>query len=238
MGIIGKGTRMNEREIERAALARLQRVKAAYQSFIKLNYEHAAEDCRTCPTRGVCCTDAHFVNVNITRLEAVAIRETLARTPRLNEKTRRAIYRRARATVELYSLSATGDTFAQTYSCPLYDSSVGCLVHARAKPAPCVQHACYESWEDLPPASLQARTEHRVEQLNTEVYGAAWAWLSIPLWLTLVDPERDGAELEIMAREWCTRRRDVENSSTYRARQIDKTTRHRRARLPVINSRA
>ncbi|MBA2734562.1 MAG: hypothetical protein H0U54_17005, partial [Acidobacteria bacterium] len=73
---------MYEKSKEHAALARLQRVKSAYQSFIKLNYEHAAEDCGTCPTRGVCCTDAHFVNVHITRLEAVAIRETLRRTPR------------------------------------------------------------------------------------------------------------------------------------------------------------
>ena len=90
---------MSRKQSEREALAQLQRVKASYQSLIKLNYEHAAEDCRTCPTRGVCCTDAHFVNVNITRLEAVAIRETIARTPRLNEKRRRAIYERARAVV-------------------------------------------------------------------------------------------------------------------------------------------
>src|SRR3954469_12592765 len=111
---------MGENDKERVALARLQRVKASYQSFIKLNYEHEAEDCLTCPTRGVCCTDAHFVNVNITRLEAVAIRETLARTPRLDEKGRRAVYERAHGAVELYGLSAAGDTFAQTFSCPLY----------------------------------------------------------------------------------------------------------------------
>src|SRR5436309_10244655 len=114
---------------EAEALARLQRSKAAFQTHVKLNFEHRALDCRACPTRGVCCTDAHFVNVNITRLEAVAIRETIARTPRLNEKRRRAIYERARAVVKRYGLSATGDTFAQTYSCPLYEPSVGCLVH-------------------------------------------------------------------------------------------------------------
>jgi hypothetical protein len=225
---------MVEKEKERVALARLQRVKTAYQSFIKLNYEHEAEDCLTCPTRGVCCTDAHFVNVNITRLEAVAIRETLARTPRLDEKGRRAVYERAHGAVELYGLSAAGDTFAQTFSCPLYEPAVGCLVHRRAKPAPCIQHACYENWMDLPPASLQARTEHRVEQLNEEVYGAAWAWLPIPLWLTLVDPEKGGAELEIMAREWSTRRMSVES----RARRIVNVVPRRRASLPVIRSRA
>ena len=223
---------------ERLALARLQRVKAAYQSFIKLNYEHRAKDCGTCPTRGVCCTDEHFVNVNITRLEAVAIRETLARTPRLDEKGRRAIYERARKAVKRYGLSAAGDTFAQTFSCPLYEPSAGCLVHRRAKPAPCSQHACYDSWEDLPPASLQSRTEHRVEQLNEEVYGGAWAWLPLPLWLVLVDTEADGAELEILAHEWSARRLNVENSQRRRARQIGKSTSHRRASLPVIRLRA
>ncbi len=77
---------------EAEAVARLQRSKAAFQTHVKLNFEHAARDCRACPTPGVCCTDAHFVNVHITRLEAVAIRETLARTPRLTEEERRAVY--------------------------------------------------------------------------------------------------------------------------------------------------
>lgn len=229
---------MVEKDKERLALARLQRVKAAYQSFIKLNYEQRAEDCSTCPTRGVCCTDAHFVNVNITRLEAVAIRETLARTPRLDEKGRRAIYERARQAVERYGLSAAGDTFAQTFSCPLYEPSAGCLVHRRAKPAPCIQHACYDSWQDLPPASLQSRTEHRVEQLNVEVYGGAWAWLPIPLWLALVDTEADATRLEILAREWSARRLNVENSQMRRGQQIGKITSQRRASLPVIRLRA
>lgn len=214
---------MDETDHKRAALAQLQRVKASYQSFIKLNYEHAAEDCRVCPTRGVCCVDAHFVNVHITRLEAVAIRETLERTPRLSDAGRRAIYKRAREAVEQFNLRATGDTFKQTYSCPLYEPMVGCLVHRRAKPAPCIQHACYENWEDLPPASLQARTEHRVEQLNVEVYGTAWAWLPTPVWLTLVDPESDGAELEHLVRGWTARR--TKSNSTTQARQLAGSTR-------------
>jgi hypothetical protein len=180
---------------EAAALARLQREKRAYQSHIKLHYEPAARSCRTCPTPGACCTDAHFVNVHITRLEAVAIRETLARTPRLNDDERRAVYERARLTVERYNLYASGDTFTQTFACPLFAPGTGCLVHARAKPAPCVQHACYDNWTDMPPNSLQWRAERRVEQLNEQVYGSAWAWLPLPLWLTLVDPEADGASL-------------------------------------------
>ncbi|HEV7377178.1 MAG TPA: hypothetical protein VGN95_20845 [Pyrinomonadaceae bacterium] len=225
---------MSRKQSEQEALAQLQRAKASYQSFIKLNYEHAAEDCRTCPTRGVCCMDAHFVNVHITRLEAVAIRETLARTPRLSDAGRRAVYARAVEAVKRYNLSAAGDTFKQTYSCPLYESSVGCLVHARAKPAPCIQHACYENWEDLPPASLQARTEHRVEQLNEEVYGAEWGWLPVPVWLTLVDPESDGAELERLMRQWSARRTKSEGNSAHQAQQ---GTGRKRASLPVIHTR-
>jgi hypothetical protein len=191
---------------EAAALARLKRSKAAFQSHIKINYERAARDCRVCSTPGVCCTDAHFVNVHITRLEAVAMRETLERTPRLTEVERRAVYARAREAVERYKLRAAGDTFAQTYSCPLYQPGRGCLVHARAKPAPCVQHACYDNWEDVPPADLQWRAERRIEQLNNEVYGTAWAWLPTPLWLTLVDPDSGGAELARLVHLWGARR--------------------------------
>lgn len=192
---------------EAAALARLQRGKAAFQSHIKLNYERAARPCAECPTPGVCCTDAHFVNVHITRLEAVAIRETLRRTPRLDAAARSGVYERARATVARYGLTVTGDTFARTYSCPLFAPGAGCLVHARAKPAPCVQHACYDNWRDVPPAELQWRTEARVEKLNDQVYGAAWAWLPTPVWLTLVDPASDGAELSRLTRLWESRRR-------------------------------
>jgi len=191
---------------EAEALARLRRSKAAFQTHVKLNYEHRARDCRACPTPGVCCTDAHFVNVHITRLEAVAVRETLARTPRLDAEARRAVYARARAAVARYGLTVAGDTFAQTYSCPLFVKDAGCLVHRRAKPAPCIHHACYDDWSDVPPADAQWREERRVEQLNAEVYGAAWAWLPLPVWLTLVDPDSDGAELDRLARAWESRR--------------------------------
>ena len=192
---------------EAAALALLQRGKTAYQSHVKTTYERAARPCAACPTPGVCCTDAHFVNVHITRLEAVAIRETLSRTPRLDDAARSSVYERARAAVARYGLSVAGDTFARTYSCPLFATGAGCLVHARAKPAPCVQHACYDDWRDVPPAELQWRAEARVEKLNDQVYGAAWAWLPTPVWLTLVDPSSDGAELSRLTRLWESRRR-------------------------------
>jgi hypothetical protein len=190
---------------EREAVARLKRGKVRFQTHVKLNYEHRALSCRACPTPGVCCTDAHFVNVHITRLEAVAIRDTLARTPRLSEDERRAVYLRAHEAVKRYGLKPSGDTLAQTFSCPLFLKGVGCLVHQRAKPAPCVQHACYEDWADVPPLDGQWREEGRVERLNTEVYGAAWEWLPLPVWLTLVDPDADGAELRGLVRAWESR---------------------------------
>jgi hypothetical protein len=224
---------------EAAALARLQREKAAYRSHIKINYEPAARSCSACPTPGVCCTDAHFVNVHITRLEAVAIRETLARTPRLDEAARRAVYQRAQLAVERYGLHASlaSDTYAQTYSCPLFAPDAGCLVHARAKPAPCIQHACYDNWEEMPPVALQWRTEHSVELLNDKTYGAAWAWLPTPLWLTLVDPYGDGSELARLERVWSTRRANSTAAAATATHNFAHRAPQQRRSLPVIVAR-
>ena len=224
----------DERESE--ALAKLQRLKTSYQTSIRRTYEHAAEDCRTCTTPGACCLDAHFVNVHITRLEAVAIRETIERTPRLSEDEKRAVYLRAREAVRRYNLRASGDSFAQTFACPLYVQKLGCLVHRRAKPAPCIQHACYANWEDLPPDALQTRVEHRVEELNREVYGARWSWLPLPLWLVLVDPRSDGTELQTLMREWSARELKSESNSNHHARRKIIPGRNKKVRsLTVIN---
>jgi hypothetical protein len=220
---------------EAAALAKLQRSKAAFQTHVKLNFERRAQDCRTCPTPGACCTDAHFVNVHITRLEAVAIRETIGRTPRLTEVERDAVYMRARVAVERYELSASGHSFAQTFACPLFVKDSGCLVHRRAKPAPCIQHACYEDWADVPPLSAQWREERRVEQLNRDVYGAAWAWLPLPLWLTLVDPASDGAELGRLVRVWESRRAHAGERRGYGGRVAPRVSSKGRT-LPVLRA--
>ena len=229
---------MTRKLSEAEALARLQRSKAAFQTHVKLNFEHRALDCRACPTPGVCCTDAHFVNVHITRLEAVAVRETIERTPRLNAEEKRAVYQRARETIERYGLTAAGETFAQTYSCPLFVKDVGCLVHRRAKPAPCIQHACYDDWTDVPPPASQWREERRVEQLNTEVYGAAWAWLPLPLWLTLVDPDSDGSELGRLSRVWESRRTHASGDGARHLRESDAPRRAvlKNRTLPVLRS--
>lgn len=221
---------------EPAALAKLQRLKTSYQNIIRRTYERAAEDCRTCQTPGACCMDAHFVNVHITRLEAVAIRETIERTPRLPEEEKLEIYRRSEEAIKRYHLRASGDTFSQTFACPLYLPSLGCLVHRRAKPAPCIQHACYANWEDLPPDALQARVEHRVEELNTQVYGAAWGWLPLPLWLRLVDPRSDGSELQSLIHEWSARPVKSESNSHHHLRRKNFLARNKKVRsLPVIN---
>ena len=84
----------------------------------------------------------------------------------------------------------------------------------------------------MPPVALQWRTEHRVELLNEQTYGAAWAWLPTPLWLTLVDPDGDGAELARLVRLWSTRRSAMTatpNNSAPRA-----PAKGRRRSLPVI----
>lgn len=169
---------MNEQE----AIAELRRAKTAYQNFIRDNFEFAAADCSACPTFGACCEDAHFVNVHITRLEAVAICESIENNPNLSEVEKQAVFERVRETIEKYELTETGDTFAQTFACPLFMPKIGCLVHGDgAKPAPCIQHACYENKQDLPPPCLQDRVEQKIERLNRETYGEAARWLPLPI---------------------------------------------------------
>ena len=163
---------------QKSALERLRAIKTAYQADIQTNYEHKAKNCLTCEVQGICCTDAHFVNVHITRLEAVAINKNLAN---FDEGKQHEVYQRIAETVETYNLTSEGDTFAQTFACPLFEKGIGCLVHS-VKPVPCIQHACYERREDLPPDELQEAAENKIERLNQQTYGNS-KWLPLPIGL-------------------------------------------------------
>lgn len=170
---------------ESESLKRLKNLKSAHQNLIQTEYEPKAKNCLTCEVQGVCCTDAHFVNVHITRLEAIAIRKTLGE---LKKEKQREIFDRVEETIKKYNLRADGDTFKQTFACPLFEKGIGCLVHKAAKPAPCIQHACYERKEDLPPDELQTENESQIERLNTKTYGRNWSWLPLPVWLQKISP--------------------------------------------------
>ncbi len=163
---------------EKEALVRLGKIKDAYRSEIQTNYETKAQDCLTCETKGACCLDAHFVNVHITRLEAVAMQKVLHE---LDEPQLTKINKRITETIEKYHLRDSGDTFAQTFSCPLFEKGTGCLVHS-VKPVACIQHACYEFQADLPPDELQEAAERKIERLNQQTYRQS-KWLPLPIYL-------------------------------------------------------
>ena len=138
-------------------------------------YERMALACSNCSTPGACCLDEHFVNVRISRLEGVAICKAL---DELGDGRREEVLRRINDAIDGYGLSADAD---KTYACPLYDRTVGCLVHETTKPLPCINHACYERKEDLPPDDLLDDAELTVERLNRRVYGSAQALLPLPI---------------------------------------------------------
>ncbi|QUV83985.1 hypothetical protein [Chloracidobacterium aggregatum] len=171
------------------ALAQLRRIKQRFARYIGKTYGHLAADCATCPTP--CCADAQFVNVHIVRLEAKAMLATLQHSPKYGPAKVREVLARAADAIARYGLTETGDTFGQTYACPLFEPGVGCLVHWKAKPAACIQHGCYERWEDLPETGTQRRVERQVAALDAAVHGAPSTWLPIPLWLLRAADEAD-----------------------------------------------
>ena len=156
----------------------MKELKDDFKSHISDTFEHRAKSCLTCETQGACCLDAHFVNVHISRLEAVAIRRKIET---FSQERRSAINTRVEATIEKYALTTEGDTFAQTFACPLFEKGIGCLVHNTAKPLACITHACYDNEKDLPPGHLQAEQEAIVDDLNTQTYGRPQTWLPLPL---------------------------------------------------------
>jgi len=168
---------------EKQALVKLRKFKNDFRESIKENYEHCAKDCGMCETKGACCLDAHFVNVHITHLEAVLIREELKK---LSPAKQKEIYKRIGETIEKYDLNSDGNTFQKTFACPLFEKNVGCLIHS-VKPVPCIQHACYERREDFPPDELQNNAETQIERLNEQTYKKFPRWLPLPVWLDLID---------------------------------------------------
>ena len=80
-----------------------------------------------------------------------------------------------------------------------------------------------------------APTVLSVEQLNREVYGLLWDWLPLPLWLTLIDPEADGAQLRRLEEVWSTRSAKATVGYAEQRQRVVGDARKRRATLPVIN---
>ena len=165
---------------ETKALQKLHKLKTGYREFVRDRHEQNAKDCMTCEVQGKCCLDAHFVNVHITRLEAVAIQNAIVE---LETPTRERVLRRVDQVIVEYDLNDSRESFKKTFACPLFEKGVGCLVHEKGKPVPCIQHACYENESDIPPDELQLEKEKEIERLNSRVYGNAWNWLPLPVWI-------------------------------------------------------
>lgn len=168
---------------ESKALEKLKSLKTEYKNHISENFEHRAKSCLTCETKGACCQDEHFVNVHITKLEAVLIGKNLQK---FSAEKQNEIYNRVVNAIEKYDLKSVGDTFKKTFACPLFEKEIGCLIH-EVKPVPCIQHACYERKEDLPPDELQIEAEEKVERLNEQTYRKSVRWLPLPVWLDTIN---------------------------------------------------
>lgn len=161
---------------ETRALEKLHELRTGFAREIRDDYEHRAKDCLTCETPGACCLDAHFVNVRITRLEAVAIRNFIAS---LGEDKEREVMSRVSNAITTYRLSS--DDTAGLFACPLFEQGTGCLVHGVAKPLPCIAHACYENKEDVPPNEVLTRAERVVSRLNELTYLKASTLRPLPV---------------------------------------------------------
>jgi hypothetical protein len=120
----------------------------------------------------------HFVNVRISRLEAVAITRAL---DALTDERQLKTYQRVSDSIKRFRLEEDSESSAKTYACPLYDREAGCLVHDSAKPLPCISHACYENQEDLPPGKLLEDAEFAIERLNRKAYGRSQPLLPLPI---------------------------------------------------------
>ena len=159
---------------ESRAIERLREIREEFRNEVS-RYEVRAKNCGSCDTPGACCLDEHFVNVRITRLEAAAIGRVIDELPvSLQER----VFRRVENAIKDYRLS---DISNEKFACPLFEKGVGCLVHSMAKPLPCIQHACYEKLEDLPPDELLIEAEAKIDRLNRRVYRDASATKPLPV---------------------------------------------------------
>jgi len=159
---------------ESRAIERLREIREEFRGDVG-RYEVRAKNCGSCDTPGACCLDEHFVNVRITRLEAAAIGRAIGELPvSLQER----VFRRVENSIKVNRLT---DSSNEKFACPLFEKGVGCLVHASAKPLPCIQHACYERHEDLPPDELLIEAEDKIDRLNRRVYGKASALMPLPV---------------------------------------------------------
>jgi hypothetical protein len=163
---------------ETAALEKLQQLKDEFRLLIASKYEHKAKPCSTCESPGACCLDSHFVNVRISKLEAIAITKTIESLP---ADRRLDIYRRIDDVIQRFRLNDSDQVSTKTFACPLFEPEVGCLVHDTAKPLPCINHACYENKEDLPPYELLESAELAADRLNQKVYGRSLPLLPLPV---------------------------------------------------------
>lgn len=162
---------------EKQALARLRVIRDGVTKTIRDEYEHKAAPCATCLTQGACCLDAHFVNVRISRLEAVAMNVVIDAQP---IERSAAIRNRIDRTIDVYDLRADAE-HDNKFACPMFEKGIGCLVHDAAKPIPCIVHACYEAAADLPPSAITETAELAIDRLNARTYGRAQQLMPIPL---------------------------------------------------------
>jgi hypothetical protein len=169
---------------ETRALKMLDEIRAKFRANV-LPYEMQAKPCSKCDTPGSCCVDAHFVNVRVSRHEARQIVDVINDMPPVE---RQSVFNRIDNAIDEYGLDRDSDNAAFTYACPLFDTSRGCLVHDRAKPLPCIHHACYERREDLPPDHLLAEQQGLIEALNLKTYGRSEPWLPIPVAIRRLRP--------------------------------------------------
>jgi hypothetical protein len=158
---------------ESSAIESLAAVREDFRKVISSRYEQRAKRCDECKNPGICCTDRHFVNVEISRLEAAAIDRAIKE---LNTELQQRIFMRVKREAESLSLRRDGK-----YSCPLFEPGIGCTVHNTAKPLPCIFHSCYERREDLPPDELLDLAEEKVVILNRRVYLQMPKYLPIPV---------------------------------------------------------